>query len=317
MISSSAVMPAAIVLLAAGLLLIAIALLRRRGPASTYDAGRMAAHLQSLDTQLRQDITRRMDETHRAIDVLRLQADERVRREEEMLWATRRIESVFAGSSGRGKAGEHALAEALRALPQEMVARDVALNGRVVEFGLRLGDGRTLPIDSKWPATDLLARIEGMEDGADRAAVIREVEREVERRIREVAQYIAPGHTTPYALVALPDAALGCCTTVYREAHRRGVLLMSYSMAVPYLLALYRLHLEYAGNLDVERTRARLQELQRGLDELDATLENKLARAATMTQNAYLEAKQVTARLQAQLSASEISAAEPPPQLPD
>ena len=314
MTASDALVPAVILLLAAGLLLIGVALLRRRGPAN-YDAGRMAAHLQSLDTQLRQDITRRMDETQRAVDALRLQADERVRREEELVRATRRIESVFAGSSGRGKAGEHALAEALRALPQEMVARDVALNGRVVEFGLRLGDGRTLPIDSKWPATDLLARIEGMEDGTDRAAVIREVEREVERRIREVAQYIAPGHTTPYALAALPDAALGCCTTVYREAHKRGVLLMSYSMAVPYLLALYRLHLEYAGNLDVERTRARLQELQRGLDELDATLENKLARAATMTQNAYFEAKQVTARLQAQLSASEAEAG-PPARLP-
>jgi DNA recombination protein RmuC len=194
-----------------------------------------------------------------------------------------------------------------------MLVRDLALNGRVVEFGLRLGDGRTLPIDSKWPAADLLVQLDRV-GGDERIAAAREIEREVERRIREAAQYILPGHTTPYALVALPDAALACCTSAYREAQKRSVLLMSYSMAVPYLLALYRLHLEYAGSLDIERVRAQLIDIERGLGELDAILENRLARAATMTQNAYFEAKQVTARLRATANLGERELTAPGPE---
>lgn len=298
----------------AGVALIVGAVLARRRPASSFEAGHIVAQLTDLSTQLqalpsmrarldqeselRRDVARRMEETQRGLDALRLQAEARTRREEELVAATRRIEAVFAGSAGRGRAGERALAETLRALPQEMLVRDLTLNGRVVEFALRLGDGRALPIDSKWPAAELLTRIEATDDGG-REELVREIEREVGRRIREAAQYVAPGHTTPYALAAVPDAVLACCTSAYREAQVRGVLLMSYSMAVPYLLALYRLHLEYAGTMDIERARERLSEVARGIEELDALLEHRLARAATMAQNAYLEAKQVTARLRA------------------
>ncbi len=300
---------------------VVFALLYRLRPARSYEAGRVSAQLEllsdrlaalpalqarlELDTRIWAEVSRRVEDTQRGLDALRLQADGRARREDELLASSRRIESVFAGSAGRGRAGEHALAEALRALPQDMVIRDLAVNGRVVEFGLRLGDGRTLPIDSKWPAAELLSQLQEAAEGPERHVLAREVEREVERRIREVSQYILAGHTTPYALVALPDPALACCTSAYREAQRRGVLLMSYSMAVPYLLALYRLHLEYAGSPDIERARARLAEVERGLVELDAVLEHKLARASAMAQNAYFEAKRVTARLRATVAVSE------------
>ena len=97
---------AAFAALALFVLLLAVLLLRRR-PAATYDAGRIAAQLQMLGEQLsalpvirarldvdervRHDISRRIEETQRALDALRLQADSRVRRDEELLTTTRRM----------------------------------------------------------------------------------------------------------------------------------------------------------------------------------------------------------------------------------
>jgi hypothetical protein len=132
---------------------------------------------------------------------------------------------------------------------------------------------------------------------------VREIEREVEKRIREVAQYIDPAVTTPYALAAIPDSALSVCTNIYAEAHRRHVLLMSYGMTIPYLLALYRLHMQYAQTVDLENLKARLADIGRSLDELDTILENRIARSATMAQNAYTECKQLLGRMRGSLMA--------------
>ena len=157
-----------------------------------------------------------------------------------------------------------------------------------------------MPLDSKWTSSAALEELSSADCEASRRSVlVTQVEREVEKRVREVAQYIDPTTTTPWALASVPDAAYAVCRQAFAEAHRRNVIIVGYSMTMPYLLALYQMHLQFARTVDMENLQATLMDMDRQLDLLEGVLENRLQRAVTMLQNAYGEGKQVSARIRA------------------
>jgi len=78
-------------------------------------------------------------------------------------------------------------------------------------------------------------------------------------------------------------------------------------MALPYLLTLYQLHLQFARSVDMEKLQSALIDVERHLDTLESVLENKLQRAVTMLQNAYGEGKQVSARIRASAQSVQVS----------
>ena len=272
---------------------------------------------QALAEATQRELKERLERAHQAIETLQVETRLRHQHQEETLTVARRIESVFYGSYAKGRAGENVLGEALSHLPPDMVSLNFAVNGKMVEFGLILANGKVLPIDSKWPSSDLLPRLEQSDDEAERARIIKALEREVERRIREVAQYIDPVRTADMAVAALPDAVYALCRSAFAEAYRRRVFVTSYSMALPYLLALYRLHMQYAQTIDLENLKVRLNDIASNLAEMEQILENRLARAHTMMGNASVELRQLVGRLRgtlAYLQQEEVSAAvEPPP----
>jgi DNA recombination protein RmuC len=228
--------------------------------------------------------------------------------EDEARASLRRLESVIAGSSTRGAAGENILEETLRHLPPEMLQRNVWVGGKVVELALRLPGGKLLPIDSKWVSSAALEQL--AEPGLDaprRAQLTAQVEREVERRVREVSQYIDPATTSPFVLAVIPDAAYDVCRGAIVGAHQRHVMVVGYGMALPYLLTLYQLHLQFARSVDMEKLQSALIDVERHLDTLEGVLENKLQRAVTMLQNAYGEGKQVSARIRASTQSVQVA----------
>src|SRR5207237_10914819 len=111
--------------------------------------------------------------------------------------------------------------------------------GRVVEFGLVLPDGRRLPVDSKWTAERELQALASADDPVDRDRLVRAIEHEVIHRAREVAAYLDPAVTAPLAVAAIPDAAYAVLRRAHAEAYRRGVVVISYSLAMPFVLFLY------------------------------------------------------------------------------
>jgi len=229
--------------------------------------------------------------------------------EDEARSSLRRLESVIAGSSTRGAAGENILEEVLKHLPPEMLQRNVWVGGKVVELALQLPGGKLLPIDSKWVSSGALEQL--AETGLDaprRAQLTAQVEREVERRVREVSQYIDPAATSTFALAVIPDAAYEVCRGAIVSAHRRHVMVVGYAMALPYLLTLYQLHLQFARTVDMEKLQSALIDVERHLDTLEAILDNKLQRALTMLQNTYTEGKQVSAKIRS--AAQSVQAAE-------
>jgi hypothetical protein len=133
----------------------------------------------------------------------------------------------------------------------------------------------------------------------------------VERRVREVSQYIDPAMTSPFALAVIPDAAYDVCRGAIVGAHKRHVMVVGYAMALPYLLTLYQLHLQFARTVDMEKLQSALIDVERHLDTLESVLENKLQRAVTMLQNAYGEGKQVSARIRASAQSVQMTEAAP------
>jgi hypothetical protein len=262
-----------------------IALLRRRpDPAVLFraEAARVADALlrQSSDEkELRGDMGR----VRELVEGLRSSVEARVRAEEPVWHAVRRIESVLAGRGGRGKAGENLLEEALSHLPPAMLVRDFSVSGRRVEFALVLPDGRRLPVDSKWTAVRELEELDQATDDERRKVLCRRIEDEVIRRAREVETYLDPALTTPFAIACVPDAAFSVCRRAHGEAFSRGVILVPHATALPVLLALYALASRYGAGDQVQGC---LAELEGMLGAMENTLENKVARATTMLGNA-------------------------------
>jgi DNA recombination protein RmuC len=268
---------------------------------------RVQAGGQSQDVQAA-ELRERLTQTQSALEGLRSAVSARQPIEEEARASLKRLESVIAGSSSRGAAGERILEEALRHLPPEMLQRNVWVGGKVVELALRLPGGKLLPMDSKWVSSPALEQL--AEPGLDanrRAQLLAQVEREVERRVREVGQYIDPAMTTPFALAVVPDAAYDVCRGAIVNAHRRHVMVVGYAMALPYLLTLYQLHLQFARTVDMEKLQSALIDIERQVDVLEGILENKVQRSLTVLQNAYSEGRQATAKIRASAQAAQVS----------
>ena len=268
---------------------------------------RLAAGGQTQDSQAA-ELRERLSQTQSALEGLRSAVSARQPIEDDARASLKRLESIIAGSSSRGAAGERILEEVLRHLPPEMLQRNVWVAGKVVELALRLPGGKLLPMDSKWVSSPALEQL--AEPGLDanrRAQLMGIVEREVERRVKEVSQYIDPATTTPFALAVIPDAAYDVCRSAIVTAHHRHVMVVGYAMALPYLLTLYQLHLQFARTVDMEKLQTALIDIERQVDVLEGILENKVQRSLTVIQNAYTEGRQATAKIRASAQSAQLS----------
>ena len=218
-----------------------------------------------------------------SLDQMRAREEERRAREEQG-WATlHRVAAVLAGGQRTGRAGENVLRESLAHLPPSMIVTDFRVNGRVVEFGLVLPDGKRLPIDSKWSADRELQALAEATDPVEQERLVRAIERAVVERTREVCGYRDPAVTAAVGVAAVPDAAYAVLRRAHADAYRHGVIVIPYSMALPVVLFLYSLVSRFGEAGDVQ---ACLADLTAVLDAMEGTLENKVAKASAMLANA-------------------------------
>lgn len=323
----------AIVLLAAALVTL-VALFLRRGsdPAAVQATESLARSLGQMSSEI-QRVARAQDELRRDVQQTReasfkqladatvgirgeigaaqkalaeVKALEhgRARQMEQAADTLRRLESVVAGSATRGAAGENILAQALAQLPPDMLEVNVAFGNKVVEYALRLPGGRLLPIDSKWTSVPALERLALTDDPAERRKLQEQVVRDVRGRVREMSKYLDPERTLSLALLAVPDAVYGSALEVHGEAYREGVVVVPYSLALPYVLALYRLTVRFGSTVDTDQLTARLRSVDEALRRLGEEVEGRLSRGLVQVQNArealrehVVEAQQATSRL--------------------
>jgi DNA recombination protein RmuC len=279
--------------------------------------GREASLLQIADAAqaLRGDI----GQTQRALAEVRALEQGRGRQMEQAADALRRLEAVIAGSSARGAAGENILSRAFAQLPPDLLAVNLACGSKVVEYALRLPGGRVLPIDSKWTSAGALERLETADDPVERRRLVEQVGRDVRGRAREIAKYLDPERTLGLGVLAVPDAAYAWVADVHADVYRDGVLVVPYSLALQYVLALYRLTARFGTVFDADRLALGVQSVSDNLRRMDEELEGRLSRGLVQVSNArdalrthLAEAQRTAARL-GQVAESETAVAAGPP----
>ncbi|HXY39652.1 MAG TPA: DNA recombination protein RmuC [Vicinamibacteria bacterium] len=233
-----------------------------------------------------QDLQGRLAQTQRALAEVRAIEQARGSQLDRATDSLRRLELVVAGSGTRGAAGENILSGALAQLPPDLLETNAAFGGRVVEYALRLPGGRLLPVDSKWTSVGELERLETALDPEERRRAREQVAREVRARVREMAKYLDPERTLAMAVLAVPDAVHAAVPETHAEGWRDGVLVVPYSLALPFVLCVYRLAVRFGGAPEAEELAARAEQLAEGLRRMDEEVEGRLSRALVQATNA-------------------------------
>jgi DNA recombination protein RmuC len=200
--------------------------------------------------------------------------------------AVKRLEAILAGTQTRGAAGENILEQVFAKLPLEWQVRDFRVGDKYVEFGVRLPNNLVVPIDSKWTATGLLEQFLRSHDVQEQRRLKTEINRVVLNKAREVCKYIDPSRTMPFGIAALPDAIYDLCSECHVEAFQMNVVLVGYSMFVPYLLLVFQTVLKTGNAIELQRLTGYLQSLEKSVQSLQEELEGRFSRALTMLGNA-------------------------------
>lgn len=275
-----------------------------------------------VDQKLVQETNQRlhsdMKNVAEVLSQLKTRQDERNRWEEEYSISVRNsiknIEHLFKGSKSKGMAGENILREIFKVFPPELIVFDYRVEGKSVEFGLKLPDGRIVPMDSKVVAMEEIAQLATEEDEAVRQRLIHKVELEVMKKIKEVAEYVHPPITWDRALMMVPDAVYALLKESFTKAYNQSVILIPFSMAIPYILTFLDLHKKTMATYDEQQVRAFLEDLDRALNDMETVLENQVARGNTMIANAYTEYKKIVGKVRGRMTY--LAEAEKPHTLP-
>lgn len=221
-------------------------------------------------------------DVQRAIhDLIQLETHTKARYEQEQKTAEsiKRLENIIAGTQTKGKAGENIVEMMFNNIPLEWQERQFKVANKPIEFAIRLPNNRILPIDSKWTATDLLDQFSA-EDNPDRQCVLKEkICDAVMKRVKEVAKYVDPPATMDFAVAVVPDAVYELAQAIRAEVFRLRVVLVSYSLFMPYLLLVFQTVLATSKNISMERLNACLQSVQSNIVDLKNEIEGRFSRA--------------------------------------
>jgi len=159
-----------------------------------------------------------------------------------IMTVAQRLDRVISGAQSKGALGEQIIGQQLALLPPEWIARNEKFaDGKIVEFCLRAPNGQLVPIDSKWTATELLDQLGQTTDKAQRDVLIRRVKSEVYNRAKEVLKYLDKHRTMGFCIAAVPDPVFEYCLDVQPRLVAANIVLISYSLLVPYLLLIVKL----------------------------------------------------------------------------
>lgn len=270
-----------VVLLGAVLLLLGLQFLQIRSSRQEAETAVLTEKLSQLEpvTQAVSNIQQRLGE-------LRAYAEARQDLERQTAESIRRLETVIAGTQTKGAAGENILEAVFAKLPAEWQVRNFRVGDKAVEFGLRLPNNLVLPIDSKWPATNLLEQFAASDDPNERQRLKADIEKAVLAKAKEARKYIDPNVTVNFSIAAVPDAVYDLCSGIQAEVFQLNVVLLGYSMFVPYLLLVFQTTLKTSQTIDIQRLDAYLQSAEESIKALQSELEGRFSRAITMLANA-------------------------------
>lgn len=170
---------------------------------------------QTVDEKLQGTLEKRLGESFRLVSERLEQVHRGLGEMQTLANGVGDLKRVLTNVKARGIWGEYQLANLLDQMltPDQFLSNVATRPGSAerVEFAIRLPEGVLLPIDAKFPREDYERLVEAS-DRAD-AAGVEDASRALILRIRAFARdirdkYIAPPHTTDFALLYLPTEGL-------------------------------------------------------------------------------------------------------------
>jgi DNA recombination protein RmuC len=205
--------------------------------------------------------------------------------ERQIADSIRRLEMIIAGTQSKGSAGENILEVVFAKLPVEWQVRNFNIGGKAVEFGLKLPNNLIMPIDSKWTATNILEQFIATDDLDEQQRLKKAIEDAVLQKAKEVKKYIDPNFTVNFGVAVIPDAVYDLCSGIQTDVFQLNVVLVSYSMFIPYLLLVFQTILKTNQSIDLQKLDAYLQTAQENIKFMQEELDGRFSRAITMLNN--------------------------------
>jgi DNA anti-recombination protein RmuC len=142
-----------------------------------------------------------------------------------------------------GQAGERMVEKLLSPVPDDWLERDISLGKGKVEFALKMPGGYLVPLDSKFVGPEITSRLT-LDDGGDdkqQQQAIQQINELVRRRAQEIAErYLVDERALGFGIAAVPDAAYEACKgAIQTSAQRHQIVIVPYSLLLPYTLSLY------------------------------------------------------------------------------
>jgi len=255
------------------------------------------ARLKESSFRIKEDIVQDLNQARVLLERLNTEYQAAKKIEDEIRVVTRDIHETLIGARKRGLSGENILRESFSKFPQDIIQYDFKVRGKVVEYALILPNKKRIPIDSKWPASDLLSKLNIQEEGDSKEKLLNEIEKRVLEKVKEAKEYIDPSSTINQAFVALPDSIYFLCKKAHIEAHKNNVVLLPYSMSMPVILSVYNFYLQNFQNINIAEVENYLIKIKRDIERIDIILENSISKASVMIKNAYDEFKNITGKM--------------------
>jgi len=228
--------------------------------------------------------------------------------ERQVADSVRRLETIIAGTQTKGSAGENVLEVVFSKLPIEWQVRNFKIGGKSVEFALRLPNNLIMPIDSKWAATNLLEQFINTEDIQEQQKLKKAIEDVVLLKAKEVRKYLDPSITVNFGVAVIPDAVYDLCAGIQSETFQLNVVLVSYSMFIPYLLLVFQTTLKNSQSIDLQKLDAYLQTAHESMKILQNELDGRFSKAITMMNNSRDDMRAVLGKLGGSLTGLQIRA---------
>ncbi|MGB3905714.1 MAG: DNA recombination protein RmuC [Anaerolineae bacterium] len=302
-----------ILLLGAVLLLLALQFMQMRSSQRDVETAVITEKLSQLEP-----VSQAVSSIQQGLAELHAYTRARQDLERQTADSIRRLETVIAGTQTKGAVGENILEAVFANLPIEWQVRNFRVGDKSVEFGLRLPNNLVLPIDSKWPATHLLEQFAAADDPQHQQRIKAQIEKAVLDKAKEVRKYIDPNVTVNFGIAAVPDAVYDLSTGVQADVFQLNVVLIGYSMFVPYLLLVFQTILKTSQDIDLQRLDAYLLSAEESIQLAQGELEGRFSRAITMLTNSRNELSVLLSKVSSGLTSLQISASRASaPELPE
>lgn len=115
-------------------------------------------------------------------------------------------------------------------------------------------------------------------------------------------------------MAVVPDAAYDLCGGIHADIFKLDVVVMSYSMFVPYLLLVFQTTLKTTQSIDLQKLDAYLQSVEQGIETPQDEIDGRFSRATTMLSNSRNDMTAQLSKINSGLNGLRISASTDPTQ---